>query len=79
MTAAQFASVVALARTGRDFSLVDDSILHGCGLPDYRRVTTTAEAAAKFVLYHAMQFNGEWCARSLNECAEIFRRKVLLA
>lgn len=59
---------------------IDDSILHGCALPDFTPVSVSVEVAAIFLRRHAMQLNGEWDMLAVNEVKEYFtsNRKVTL-
>ena len=79
MTLAQFQSAFAIAKDfNRDLSNVDDSMLYGYGLADFKPVHTTLEAVAKTIRWQALQFNGEWNAEALNEVAELGRRNFLV-
>lgn len=77
MTKKQFGQAVRIAQSREDLSKVDDSTLFGCGLPDFKPVFCTIEMVAKFVRWQCLQFNGEFNAENLNECATIARRKFL--
>jgi len=78
MTKTQFGEAVRIAQADRiDLSGVDDSLLHGCGLPDFKPVYCTVEQVAKLVRWNCMQLNGELDAEELNNVAHIARRKFL--
>lgn len=84
MTRQEFAHVVLFADSqDPDHEearyLADDSPLDGCALPGFQPVTIDTAAAAKWLNWHARQFNGAWDSEQLNECATIARRKVFLA
>ena len=79
MTLQQFQQAFDIAKNfNRDLSNVDDSILFGYGLPDFKPVHTTLEAVAKTIRWQALQFNGQWDAEALNEVAEAGRRNFLV-
>lgn len=62
----------------QDFTGVDTSILHGCGLRGFQPVTVTMHVFAAFLRGQAIQMNGEWDATALNECREIARYKITM-
>lgn len=78
MTKEQFSAALAIARSDRDLSTVDDSILYGCGLSDFQPVTVTIEPVAKMLRWQCLQFNGEIDQNELNNMKSIFRRKVFV-
>jgi len=79
MTLTQFQQAFAIAKDfNRDLSNVDDSILYGYGLSNFKPVHTTLEAVAKTIRWQALQFNGEWNAEALNEVAENGRKNFLV-
>lgn len=80
MTTKQFAEAVKYSENTNIEELYqeDDSILNGCALNDFRPVHTTIPAVAKFVRYHAMQFNGKWDAQELDNMARIAKKKFLI-
>ena len=81
MTRAQFSEAVKIATSDRDLSNVDDSSLHGCGLPEFHQVHTTVEMVAKLVRW---QCCGIFAAdtivdsQELDNMAWIARRKFLV-
>lgn len=79
MTLQQFQDAFAIAKDfNRSLSEVDNSILFGYGLPDFKPVHTTLEAVAKTIRWQALQFNGQWDSEALNEIAELGRRNFLV-
>jgi len=79
MTKAEFSQAVKIAKDlNTDLSNKDDSIIFGCGLPNFVPVHVTIEQVAKFIRWQALQFNGEFDAHALNECAEIAKKKFLI-
>lgn len=79
MTLQQFQEAFAIAKDfDRDLSNVDDSVLYGYGLPEFRQVHTTLEAVAKTIRWQSLQFNGQWNAVALNEVVELGRRNFLV-
>jgi hypothetical protein len=79
MTLQQFQEAFAIAKDfARDLSNVDDSVLYGYGLPNFKPVHTTLEAVAKVIRWQALQFNGQWDSVALNEVAELGRRNFLV-
>jgi len=79
MTKQQFSDAVAIAQSETDLTTVDDTILYGCGLPDFKAVTVTLEAAAKFIRWHCMMLNGSMDSEALNEMRNISRKKWMVA
>jgi hypothetical protein len=81
MTKTEFGLAVKIAQSDRDLSNVDDSILYGCGLPDYKPVYVTIEMVAKLIQW---QCCGIFCCHTivdseeLNNLAYIARRKFLI-
>lgn len=78
MTKQQFDNAVAIARSNNDLSNVDDTILYGCALPDFKPVTVVLEACAKFIRWHCVMLNGQIDAEALNEMRLISRKKWLV-
>lgn len=78
MTKQQWDAAVQLVRTGKDFSNIDDSPLHGCALPNFAPVTITLECAAKFIQWHCLQINGTFDQEALTELREISRKRWLI-
>lgn len=76
MTKQQFSDAVKMVESGKDLSLVDDAVLFGCGLPDFKPVVTTIEVCAKHIAWQAMQLNGQWDSSALQETFDILKRKV---
>ncbi len=77
MTKQQFDKAVTLARTTLDLN-DDDEVLYGCALPNFKPVTVTLEAAAKFIRWHCVQLNGQVDSEALNEMRNISRKKWLV-
>jgi len=78
MTKQQFDKAVTIARSDADLSAVDDTILDGCGLKDFKPVTVVMEACAKFIRWHCITLAGGIDAEALNEMREISRKKWLV-
>ena len=79
MTLQEFQSAFSIAKDfNRDLSNVDDSILYGYGLPEFKPVYTTLEAVAKTIRWQALQFNGQWDAQELDEVARLGRKNFLV-
>ena len=79
MTLQEFQSAFSIAKDfNRDLSNVDDSILYGYGLPEFKPVYMTLEAVAKTIRWQALQFNGQWDAQELDEVARLGRKNFLV-
>ena len=79
MNIAERKSVFAIANNKSiDLLNVDDSILYGCGLPEFRPVHTTKEVCAKMVRHIGMQLNGKWDMEEVNQFFILLKRKVTL-
>jgi len=76
MTKREFDHCFQLADSDRDFSDADDSVLHGCGLPGFQRVTAEPVAVAKFLRWHCLNLNGTWDSSALNDFRSLFRIRV---
>lgn len=61
-----------------DLTDVNDDILFGCGLSDFKPVYVTLKQVAKLMRWQALQLNGEWDSRELNEVNLIGKRKFLI-
>jgi hypothetical protein len=77
MTKAQFDAATKMAKEGT-YGDVDDTILDGCGLPDFKPVTVSIDAAARFIAWQCLCLNGQFDQEALNEMREISRRKWLV-
>jgi hypothetical protein len=79
MTKQQFDKAVSIARSNVSLDNVDDTILDGCALPDFKPVTVTLEATARFIRWHCCQLNGQIDSEALNEMRNISRKKWLVS
>lgn len=81
MTKAEISRALLLAQNpgNIDFSKVDQSSFEGCALPDFQgpKVVTINQAAA-FLRWQALQLNGEWDAKELQNCFLLLRKEFLL-
>lgn len=77
MTKNQFDAAVKMASEGT-FGDADDTVLHGCGLPDFKPVTVTLAAAARFIAWHCQCLNGSFDSEALNDMRNISRKKWLV-
>lgn len=78
MTAKEFKDVVNHANAKDDFSEVDDSILHGCGLPGFRPVIATKDQVAKFIRWQALRLGGDWDTTELTDIKNLLSRRVTI-
>lgn len=76
MTKNQFDLATKMAQEGT-YADVDDSILHGCGLPGFAPVTITLDVAAKFIAWHCVMLNGQVDCEALTEMRNISRKRWL--
>lgn len=79
MTKDQFSAALAIAKSKVDLSNVDDTILDGCGLPDFKPVTVSLEACAKCIRWHAFCLNGQIDSEALNDMRNWSRKRWLVA
>ena len=79
MTKDQFSAALTIAKSQVDLSNVDDSILDGCGLPDFKPVTVTLEACAKCIRWNAVCLNGQIDSEALNDMRHWSRKRWLIA
>lgn len=79
MNKQEFSAAYALAASHADLSEVDDTVLHGCALPDFHSVTTNLQSVAKFLRWHCQYLNGQWDSEALTGMRELFRHKVTIA
>lgn len=80
MKALDFARAASLAKTSPDplFTPANLAPFEGCGLPGFAPVFVTLAQVAAFVRWQALQFDGEFDAEALAECAAIARKKFFL-
>lgn len=83
MKASEFQKAFDIAASDADLSQVDDSILHGCALPDFQPRTATFRQLAKLIRWQArfiMSKPGgdQWDTEALTELKECLRRKLTL-
>ena len=52
--------------------------LSGCGLPEFSPVAVTLRTAATHVRYQGLMMKGDWDLIAVNDCRDIFRKKVTL-
>lgn len=76
MTKAQFSKAWQIAQSNQDLSNIDDTILHGCGLPKFQRVVTTIETVAKLLRWQCCNMFGDgFDANELANMASIAKNK----
>ena len=75
MTKDEFTRVFALADSDTDLSEVDDTPLHGCGLPGFQTVSATVEMVAKLVRWQGQYMLGGWDMDAVNEVRQLGRRR----
>lgn len=78
MNAKQFRQAVKMVDDRVDLSDVSDNQLDGCGLPEFQPVLTSIKVVAKHIAWQAMQLNGQWDFKALDECRNIARRKFII-
>lgn len=82
MTKNEFSEAVKLAKDStRDLSAIDDSIVFGCGLPDFnngQKLVVTLEIVAKFIRWQCQYLGGGWDMEEMQNCFWIAKRKFLL-
>jgi len=78
MTTAQFQAAFDIAKSDRDLTAVDDSVMYGYGLPDFKPVVATIEAVARTIRWQCQYLTGGWDSEALNECRNLFRHRVTI-
>ena len=80
MNKKEFTEILEIAQDSRiDLTDVDETILHGCALPDFQYpVFTTRKQVAKLVRWDCMLFNGEIGSEELNQIGIIGKRKFII-
>lgn len=76
MNQRQFQKACDLAFSDVSLLHVDDSLLSGYGLPDFKPVCVTLEAAARTIRWQCQMMSGEVSQEGLDECRKGFGRKV---
>lgn len=71
-------SAMAIARSDRDLSKVDDANLYGCALPEFTPVHTTLDAVAKLARYQCATLDGGWDADEFDSICRIAKRKFMV-
>jgi hypothetical protein len=78
MTKQQFSQALKIAKSDQDLSNVDNSVIFGYGLPDFKPVHVTLEMVAKEIRWNSFLFDGTICSTALNEVATLGRRNFLI-
>jgi hypothetical protein len=78
MTKQQFSEALKIAQSDRDLSDVNNDVILGYGLPDFKPVYVTLEMVAKEIRWHAYSLHGELLSEPLNEVARFARRSFLI-
>lgn len=76
MTRKEIAAALTIAKSDRDLSEVDYSVLTGVGLPGFKPVDTTIEIVAKLLRDHVVQFNGLEDSVELDNVSWCLKRRV---
>jgi len=78
MTKQEFHEAWQIASSDRDLTYVDDTPLHGCGLPDFQRISCTIEQVAKLLRWQCCCIFGGYDGEELAEMGRIARTKFLI-
>jgi len=78
MTKQQFSQALEIAKSDRSLAHIDNSVIFGYGLRDFRPVHVTLEMVAKEIRWHAFTLNGTIDSTALNEVAIFGRRSFLI-
>ena len=79
MTKEQLTSAMQIARSGRDLTQYDDSILDGIGLSSFESpVYVCIEAVARFLRWQCIYLNGGIDSEMLNECSALLRKRAMV-
>lgn len=84
MTKDEFKAAFELAHNdGIPWNTIDDSIVHGCALPDFKPVHVTLLIVARFIRWQCLYMGhkpGEspWDMNEVNQCAAIARKRFTL-
>ncbi len=77
MTKIELAAAKKLIDDETNLSEFDDSVLHGLYLREFKApVFTTIQVVAKAMGYQAMQLNGQWDEKELNEFCGVAKNKI---
>ena len=77
MTKQELANAVELARSKQELT-DDDTCLYGLYLRDFKPVSTTIGAVARFIRWHCIYLNGDVATDELAEFAEFARKRILI-
>jgi hypothetical protein len=77
MTKQELQAAVTLAQSKETIE-DDDSCLYGLYLPDFKQVSTTIRAVARFIRWHCIYLNGSVATEELNEFAGFARKRILI-
>jgi hypothetical protein len=76
MTKKELSLALEIAKSDKDFSNVDDSILEGLYLKYFKPVTTTLDVVAKTIRWNTFQLNGGIDSEELNLFAYHAKTKI---
>jgi hypothetical protein len=80
MTALEFKKAFAIAKDESiDLSGIDNNVIIGYGLSDFKPVTVTLEMVAKEIRWHAQFLFGGWDSEKLNEVKNYGRKSFIIA
>jgi hypothetical protein len=78
MTKQQFSQALEIAKSDRSLAHIDNSVIFGYGLRDFKPVHVTLEMVAKEIRWNSFLFDGTICSTALNEVATHGRRSFLI-
>ena len=79
MTAKEFNAAFKIADNDSiDLSDVDNSVIVGYGLSDFKPVYVTLKMVAKEIRYHAMMMNGKWDSEAIQDVRYHARKAFII-
>lgn len=78
VTKAEFSAAYDIAKSDRDLSGVDDSVLYGCASREFPPVMCNLETLARMIRWQCQMLNGQWDCEALTELHKMCRTKVTI-
>lgn len=76
MNRAEITQALQIAKSNEDLQNVDDTVLNGCALPNFKPVIVTLRTVARFLRWQVICLNGEVDTKELNNLSWILKNRV---
>jgi len=78
MNKKEIVQALAIAKSNEDLSAVDDNVMIGYGLKDFKPIHLTLRQVAKVIRWDCIRFNGELDSEEFDDFCRIAKTKFVI-